>query len=181
MNRLGLWLSGAAIVALVAVPIVGLVFAYLQPPGLIEPPPLDWGAVGWMTLRTLGLAFAVSVLSLALGTMLAFLDRRMEYRGRALLAVLCIVPVAIPSYLLAAIIREAFAPLGPLGAVFGMEGTFTGMGPAIFVLTLSCTPYVHFLVSAALAEFPAAEDEAARSLGAGFWRRFHRCRQYRLQ
>lgn len=172
MGRLGLWLSGGAIVALVAVPIVGLVFAYLQPPGLVEPPPLDWSAVGWMTVRTLGLAAAVSCLSLLLGTTLAFLDRRMQYPGRVFLGVLCIVPVAIPSYLLAAIIRESFAPLGPLGELLGLQGTFSGMGPAIFVLTLSCTPYVHFLVSAALADFPAAEDEAARSLGAGFWRRF---------
>jgi len=161
VGRMGLWISGAAIVALVAVPIVGLVFAYLQPPGLVEPPPLDWGAVGWMTVRTLGLAAAVSCLSLLLGTTLAFLDRRMQYPGRVLLGVLCIVPVAIPSYLLAAIIRESFAPLGPLGELLGLQGTFSGMGPAIFVLTLSCTPYVHFLVSAALADFPAAEDEAA--------------------
>jgi len=88
------------------------------------------------------------------------------------LAVLSIVPLAIPSYLLAAIVRESFAPLGPLGNLLGLEGTFSGMPAAILVLTLSCTPYVHLLVSAALADFPAAEDEAARSLGASWARRF---------
>ncbi|MCH2172874.1 ABC transporter permease subunit [Myxococcota bacterium] len=89
--------------------------------------------------------------------------------------------MAIPSYLLATILREQFAPKSFLGSLFGTHGAFTGMGAAIIVLTLACTPYVQILASAALRSVPEAEEEAARSLGAKRWARFLRLTIPRLR
>lgn len=155
-----------------AIPILGLFFAYSHPPGLVEPPPLRWTRVLLLVGKTLALAGFVSFFSLILGTFLGILQGRASYPGRRLLSLLSLLPLAVPSYLLAAIVRESMAPQGALGEWLGTEGIFSGFWPAVFVLTLSCTPYVHLLVSSAMSTFAAGEDEAARSLGAPFWRRF---------
>ena len=80
-------------------------------------------------------------------------------------------PIGGTEFLLAAMVRESFAPLGVFGEPLGLEGTFTGFLPAVLVLTLSCTPYVHLMVRAALEAYPVAEEEAARNLGAGLLER----------
>jgi iron(III) transport system permease protein len=158
------------VVGLVLLPAAGLYLAYLSPPGLVEPPPLSMGRVWPLLGRTLALATMVSLASLALGTWLAWVETRAAYRGRAVLAALSVLPLATPSYLLAAIVREEMAPAGLFGRLLGTEGQFTGFWPSVLVLTLACTPYVHLLVAAALQRCPLAEEEAARSLGARGWR-----------
>jgi len=170
--KIARWVGAVGIVSLVALPIVGMIFAHAQPPGLVTPPPLEWGRVWPLVLRTLLLAFGVAAASLLLGTVLGFAQARMAYRGRRVLGVLSILPLAIPSYLIAAIVRESMAPNGPLGSLLATESVFTGMGPAALVLTVACTPYVQVLVASALTRFPAAEEEAARALGAPPLRRF---------
>jgi iron(III) transport system permease protein len=160
------------VVGMVSLPVLGMYFAYIQPPGLIEPPPIQWQRVGLLLGRTLGLATLVSAASLLLGTVLGYAQARTTYRGRALLSVLSVLPLAVPSYLIAAIVRESMAPNSPLGSLLGTDSAFSGFWPAVLVLTVACTPYVQLLVAAALQRFPAAEEEAARSLGASSWRRF---------
>lgn len=167
-----LWGAAWIVVGLVLLPLVGMVLSANQPPGLVEPPPISlerlWPLVG----RTLALAASVSVLTLSLGTWLAWVEVRTSYPGGRLLGMLAILPLAVPSYLLATIVREMMAPAGEVGALLGTDGPFTGLLPSILVLTIACTPYVQILVGAALRRLPASEDEAARSLGAGPWRRF---------
>jgi iron(III) transport system permease protein len=145
---------------------MGMGFAYFQPPGLIDPPPLELARVWPLLGRTLALAIVVSTLALIAGTCLGFIQARAEYPGRKLLALLSILPLAIPSYLIAAIVRESMAPKGIIGSLLGTEGAFSGFWPAVLVLTVACTPYVHILVAAALERSAGAEEEAARALGA---------------
>jgi putative spermidine/putrescine transport system permease protein len=51
----------------------------------------------------------------------------------------------------------------------GLAGSFLGLVTAHSVLT---TPFVLRLVAASLADFDPAVEEAARNLGAGWWRTF---------
>jgi putative spermidine/putrescine transport system permease protein len=51
----------------------------------------------------------------------------------------------------------------------GLAGTFTGL---VIAHSLVTTPFVIRLVMASLAEFDPAVEEAARNLGAGWWRTF---------
>ena len=161
-----------AILTLALVPLLGMFLALQHSPTLFDTPPLAltdlWPLVG----RTLGLALLVSASALILGTWLAFAQVRYDYFGNGLLSLLSTLPLAVPSYLLAAIIRENFAPRGSLGSLLGFENAFMGFEAALLVLTLSCTPYVQILVAAALRHTPAGPDEAARTLGATPWRRF---------
>lgn len=169
---LGLTLGALSLLALVLLPLGGMILAWRRPPGLFEPPPITLDRIWPLLGRSVALALVVCIASLALGTWLAWVEHRGRYRGRALWAVLSILPLAVPSYLLATIIRELMAPNGWLGAPLGLQGRFTGFWPSALVLTIGCTPYVHLLVGAALSRFPGSMEEAARSLGAGSWRRF---------
>ncbi|MEE2788908.1 MAG: ABC transporter permease subunit, partial [Myxococcota bacterium] len=147
-----------------SLPALGLWFVYQQPPGLLLPPPLDFGQLPALVAKTLGLAITVSIGALINGSWLAWTVSRHAFRGRRVVAALTVMTLATPSYLMAAIVRESFAPAGLLGAIFGLNGQFTGFWPAAVVLTIACTPYVYILMRAAFQECPPAEEEAARCL-----------------
>ena len=168
MPAVGTWI----VLALALVPLIGMLFAFEHNATLFDAPPLKFSATVPLMGRTLGLAALVSVASLGLGTFLALLQVRYRYWGNGVFALMSTLPLAVPSYLLAAIVREHFAPRGFFGALLGREEAFTGFGAAFFVLTLSCTPYVQVLVAAVLRHTPASPEEAARTLGASAWRRF---------
>ncbi len=172
MSRALLRALAAAVVGLAVLPVLGLALGWFRPPGLLAPPPVTLDRVLPLAGKTLALAACVSALSLALGTWLGWMEQRARYRGVRLLALFSMLPMAVPSYLLATVLREVFAPGGWFGAPLGLTGRFTGFWPSVLALTIGCTPYVQLLVGAALRRFPEAQEEAARSLGAGPWRRF---------
>ncbi len=124
-----------------------------------------------LLMSTLALALGVTASALALGGWLAWVEQRASYPGACALALLGLLPFAIPSYVLAGALRDALGPGGLLGGPLGLP-RFTGLGAAWLVLTLATVPYVQLLVGAALARTPGEELEAARTLGAGRWRTF---------
>ena len=160
------WLLTLLAVGLVVLPIWGLWLTYHSPSSPWSPPPQDLSVLGPLMGRSLALAFWVSLLALVAGTWLAWVDSRTDFVGRKWASLLAILPLATPSYLIARILREEMAPEGRLGSVLGTSEAFTGFWPAVLVLSITCTPYVHVLVRAALERASASEEEAARSLGA---------------
>ena len=156
-----LWVPAVCVAVLVVLPLFGLWLTYLAPPGLIVPPPLSMDRVWPLLGRTLLLAASVSSISLLVGSWLAWVEVRAEFPGRALGSLMSLLPLAVPSYLLATIVREQMAPASSLGALFGFGGQFTGFWPAVLVLSVACTPYVHLLAAATLRRCPSSEAEAA--------------------
>ncbi len=164
---LGASLASALVLAvLVGLPLLGLGSALVKPP---EDPlggqvalssVLASSGVGELLLRSLALSAVVAVVATAWGAGLAWGSARLEFPGRRVLDVLALLPLAMPSYLLAATLAQ-----GPLPRVRGLPA-------AALVLVLVTVPYVQLIVGAALARGSAAEEEAARSLGAGPWRVF---------
>jgi iron(III) transport system permease protein len=105
------------------------------------------------------LAASVSLSAVAVGGFQAWLTARTSIKGRAVIAVLAALPLAMPSYV------SAYA----FTALFG---GFKGFFAAWLVLTIGTAPYVYLAVSAALIRSDAATEEVARSLGSGRWRVF---------
>lgn len=165
-----LWLFGFGTLLLVLLPVVGLWLAYREPPGLFGAPPLSMDRIWPLLGRSLALSFLVGLISLLAGTWLAFAETRTQYVGRRILSFVSLLALATPSYVIATIVREQLAPQSTLGAAFATSGTFTGFWPAVLVLSVACTPYVHLLSAAALRRCPVAEEESARALGASTWR-----------
>lgn len=118
--------------------------------------------------RTLALGAAVAALSLAAAVPLAWLAVRGPRRGRALVTLAGVVPLAVPGYVM------AYALLGlggEVGLVAEVTGTavprLRGFGGAWLVLGLTTMPYLFLNLRAALLALDPAQEEAARSLGAG--------------
>lgn len=129
--------------------------------------------------RTVGLAAAVTVASIALAVPLAWLTTRTDLPGRRFWAVATALPLVLPSYVAAylmisilgprGMLQEALSPLGVerLPEIYGFPGAF-------LVLTLMSYPYVLLTSRAALKRMDPALLEAARSLGMSPWRAFWR-------
>ena len=104
----------------VFLPLLGLVLAVFTPTPLFEAPELSYAALGSLLLKTFFLAFTVTALALPIGTWLAMVTTRFNVSGRRFLSILTLAPLALPSYVLAAILRESLAPRGVLGKIVGV-------------------------------------------------------------
>lgn len=117
-----------------------------------------------------GLALGVTLASVVIGVLLAWLTVRTDLPGRKWWAVLTVLPLVIPSYVGAFAMVSALGPRGlvqgwlePLGverlpSIYGFHG-------ALLALTLFTYPYVVLSVRAALRGLDPCLEEAARSLG----------------
>jgi iron(III) transport system permease protein len=112
----------------------------------------------WNTVR---LAVVVTALCAVIGTGAAWLVERTDLPGRRIWAVLIVVPLAIPDFVVS----------------FGWASLWTwvqGFRGAVIVMTLAVYPLVYLPVAASLRNADPAQEEVARSLGAGQLRTFFR-------
>jgi iron(III) transport system permease protein len=107
----------------------------------------------WNTVR---LALVVTALCAVIGTCVAWLTERTALPGRRLWAVLLIVPIVIPDFVLSWAWSSVFPSVqGYLGAVL--------------VMALHLYPMVYLPVAAAFRAADPGQEEAARSLGLSKW------------
>jgi iron(III) transport system permease protein len=116
------------------------------------------GQLLWNTAR---LTAVVTAACAVIGTGTAWLTERTDLPGRRVWAVLLVVPLAIPDF----VVSFGWASLST--SVAGFRG-------AVLVMTLSVYPLVYLPVAASLRNTDPGQEEVARSLGAGplraFWR-----------
>jgi iron(III) transport system permease protein len=111
--------------------------------------------------NTVHLAVVVTVLCAIIGTGAAWLIERTNLPGRRVWAVLVVVPLAIPDFVVA----------------FGWAQISTwvaGFRGAVLVMTLAVYPLVYLPVASSLRNADPSQEEVARSLGAGRLRTFFR-------
>lgn len=166
------------IALLVVVPALGLIAFAIDPPAdpFGGPPPSLaslLAAPGTLALvvRTLGLAGGVAIGSLCVGSLLAWAQQRMTFRGRRLLTIASVLPLALPSYIVAGTVSATMSRGGWLGDALGIQ-RFSGLPAAVLVLTVATAPYVQLVVAAALSRIGGTTEEAARTLGATPWQAF---------
>jgi iron(III) transport system permease protein len=174
----------AVLAAVAALPALAALAALLV--AWREPDALLWAHLGehrlagalWPTIAiTLATALSAAVVGAAFGALVALAD----FRGRRVLEVLLVLPLAMPAYVVAFTWVGVFDVGSPLRAwaieVVGHARWLPSLrnpAGAVFVLTLSLYPYVYLLVRAVLRARGAALLDAARSLGAtpfAAWRR----------
>ncbi|MEY4996450.1 MAG: hypothetical protein RLZ67_1175, partial [Actinomycetota bacterium] len=98
------------------------------------------------------LAASVTIASVLVGTLTAWITTLSGVRGRTLLTIAFSLPLAIPSYL------AAFAWVSWLPNFSGFTGAF-------IVLTAACYPYVMLPVSAAMSRLDPVHEDIARTMG----------------
>jgi len=110
----------------------------------------------WNTVR---LTITVTVACAVLGTAAAWCVERTDLPGRRVWAVLVVVPLAIPDFVVS----------------FGWNSLWTwaqGFRGAVIVMTLAVYPLVYLPVAASLRSADPGQEEVARSLGVGRARTF---------
>ena len=112
----------------------------------------------WNTVR---LMIAVTLGCAVIGVGAALCTERLELPGRRLFAVLVVLPLAIPDF----VVGYAWSSLSP--SIYGYPA-------AVLVMTLSLYPLVYLPVAATLRRSDPGQDEVARSLGLSRFRRFFR-------
>ncbi len=112
--------------------------------------------------RSAMLATASTLVATALGTFSALALARYRFRGREAISAFMLSPILFPTIVLGLALLVFYSYIG-------LQGSFLGLVAAHSVLT---TPFVIRLVMASLTEFDPAVEEAARNLGAGWWRTF---------
>jgi len=105
----------------------------------------------WNTVR---LGIAVTAICAVIGTGSAWLVERTDLPGRRVWAVLLVVPLAIPDF----VISFGWASLST--SVSGFRG-------AVLVMSLALYPLVYLPVAASLRNADPGQEEVARSLGSG--------------
>jgi iron(III) transport system permease protein len=157
----GLIAVSSVIAAVLAVPLLFL---------LIESHAAGWSAIadsifrpltGTLLWNTVRLTVVVAALCAVLGTAAAWLVERTDLPGRRVFAVLLVVPLAIPDFVVS----------------FGWSSLFVwaqGFGGAVLVMTLAVYPLVYLPVAASLRAADPGQEEVSRSLGVGRVRTFVR-------
>jgi iron(III) transport system permease protein len=129
--------------------------------------------VGWAELRlllfrhltamlvwnTVSLVVVVTVLCAVVGTLAAWFVERTDLPCRRLFAVLVVIPLGIPDFVVSFGWRAVFPSIG-------------GFWGAVLVMTLAVYPLVFLPVAASLRAADPAQEEVARSLGLGRLRTF---------
>ncbi|MBI5157821.1 MAG: iron ABC transporter permease, partial [Acidimicrobiia bacterium] len=103
----------------------------------------------------------------------AWLTERTDLRGRRLWRVVVMLPLVMPSYVIALALLAATGSRGYLSDLAGFTvPAVSGLTGAWLTLSLATYPYVYLAASASLRRLDPAHEEAARGLGAGPWRVF---------
>ena len=111
-------------------------------------------------MNTLFLVGGVAIVTTVLGVSLAWLTATADFPGRPVFNWALVLPLAIPTYVLAFVNIALFDVTGPI-AIPGIRGTF-GM---IFVMTMALYPYVYLLARNGFLTVGKRAIEVARSLG----------------
>jgi iron(III) transport system permease protein len=119
--------------------------------------------------RTLALVAAVTATAVAVALPIGWLTVRTDLPGRRAWAVLCTLPLVIPSYVGAYLFIAALGPNGMLQDLLGVERlpSIYGFSGAWLVLTLFTYPLVLIPLRGVLKRIDPQLEDAARAMGRG--------------
>lgn len=181
-RRGGLWtLITTLIAAFVALPVLTVLFH------VFVPAPEIWSHLASTVLpryllNTAGLALGVGAGVLVIGVGTAWLVVMCRFPGRRLFEWALLLPLAVPTYVIAYAYTDFLQYAGPLQGALRAAFDWTAadytfppvrsLGGAIVLLSLVLYPYVYLLTRAAFLEQSVCVLEVGRTLGRGPWRLF---------
>ena len=172
----------ALILGVVALPVVTVLALALSPSDNIWPHLVRTVLPGSLA-RTLLLTAGAGTLCFAVGTSAAWLITMYRFPGRALLDRLLVLPLAVPSYIVAYCYVELLDYAGPLQtglrSAFGWQGASDYWFPqvrslpgAVLIFSAVLYPYVYLTARASFAQQSVCVLEVARTLGRTPFRAF---------
>lgn len=177
------WTAGAFLIAgLIAMPIVAVVALALAPSDDIWQHLASTVLPHYLTTTAI-LAAGVGLGTLMIGVATAWLVTMFRFPMRGVFEWALLLPLAVPSYVIAYVYTDILEYAGPLQAalrdLFGWTSRrdywfpeIRSLGGAITMMTLVLYPYVYLLARAAFLEQSVCVLEVSRTLGKGPWRSF---------
>ena len=172
------WLLPVIVIAAAVLsPVVGLIWFAREGSGELWPHLLEF-VIPTATRTTLVLLVGVGVVVTVIGVGTAWLISAYRFRGRRFLEWALLLPLAVPTYVIAYSYLDVMHPVGPVQTfirdVFGIANPqdlwfpeIRSMGGCIALLGLVLFPYVYLPVRALFLIQSASILEASRTLGAG--------------
>ncbi|MGD9783485.1 MAG: ABC transporter permease [Hyphomicrobiaceae bacterium] len=170
------WIAGAALIlALMLLPVATILWLAMSPEDNIWPH-LSRTVLPRSLLQTLLLMAGAGILSIVTGTVAAWLVTMYRFPGRALADRLLVIPLAMPTYIVAYCYVEMLDYSGPLQsalrAAFGWQTArdywfpeIRSLGGAIFIMASVLYPYVYLSARASFVQQSVCALEVARTLG----------------
>ncbi len=179
------WMTGSwAIALLLGLPVIALLFSAFSAEGELFRHLADTVLLDYLG-NTLGLVVGVVLLSLLFGVPTAWLVAMCQVPGRRALQWALMLPMAMPSYIVAYVYTDLLDYSGPLQAglraLFGWNSpadywfpAVRSLGGAAWVLALVLFPYVYLLTRASFLEQSVSLIHSSRLLGCTPWQSFRR-------
>ncbi|WP_421348075.1 ABC transporter permease [Aeromonas veronii] len=179
------WITGSwAIALLLGLPVIALLFSAFSAEGELFRHLADTVLLDYLG-NTLGLVVGVVLLSLLFGVPTAWLVAMCQVPGRRALQWALMLPMAMPSYIVAYVYTDLLDYSGPLQAglrvLFGWNSpadywfpAVRSLGGAAWVLALVLFPYVYLLARASFLEQSVSLIHSSRLLGCTPWQSFRR-------
>ncbi|SIR11443.1 ABC transporter permease [Aeromonas veronii] len=179
------WMTGSwAIALLLGLPVIALLFSAFSAEGELFRHLADTVLLDYLA-NTLGLVVGVVLLSLLFGVPTAWLVAMCQVPGLRALQWALMLPMAMPSYIVAYVYTDLLDYSGPLQAglrtLFGWNSpadywfpAIRSLGGAAWVLALVLFPYVYLLTRASFLEQSVSLIHSSRLLGCTPWQSFRR-------
>ncbi|HDZ8847688.1 TPA: iron ABC transporter permease [Aeromonas veronii] len=179
------WMTGSwATALLLGLPVIALLFSAFSAEGDLFRHLADTVLLDYLG-NTLGLVVGVVLLSLLFGVPTAWLVAMCQVPGRRVLQWALMLPMAMPSYIVAYVYTDLLDYSGPLQAglrtLFGWNTpadywfpAIRSLGGAAWVLALVLFPYVYLLTRASFLEQSVSLIHSSRLLGCTPWQSFRR-------
>lgn len=181
--QLDFWTGGTLLLAFfIALPLLAVTVFALKPSGDIWHHLLTT-VLSRYVVTTISLMLGVGIGTLLIGTGTAWLVTLCRFPGRRIFEWALLLPMAMPTYVVAYVYTDVFEFAGPVQALlrntFGWESgrdywfpEIRSLGGAIFVMTLTLYPYVYLLARVAFVQQSVCILEVSRTLGRSVWQSF---------
>lgn len=179
------WIAGSWVTALLlGLPVLALIFSAFSADGELFSHLADTVLLDYLA-NTAGLVLGVVVLSLLFGVPTAWLVAMCQVPGRRALQWALMLPMAMPSYIVAYVYTDLLDYSGSLQAglrvLFDWQSpadywfpAIRSLGGAAWVLALVLFPYVYLLTRASFLEQSVSLIHSSRLLGCTPWQSFRR-------
>ncbi len=152
---------------LVIVPLLNILLRAFDPEGRVVLAKALYHEVTRQIIKnTVWLGISVGTLGTALGFILAYVQVRMDFRGKKLLHVICLVPLISPPFAFATAVIILFGRSGMITrGIFEATPTLYGYPGLLIVLTTSFFPVAYMIFLGLLRNMDPSLDEASAILG----------------
>ncbi len=159
---------------LILIPVGNVLYKSFQPGGIdVLQDVVDNDYTRQIILNTIWLGTSVGAVGTLVGFLLAYVQVRINFRGKKLLHVLSLLPLVSPPFAFATAVIVLFGRSGIISnGIFEKQPMIYGYKGLVLVLATSYFPVAYMNLLGMLRSLDPAVDEAARSLGASKFKIF---------